>query len=413
MKRKNLLFVFAVAMFALVFQACNKKSPADAGSILATVPSDVSMVTVINAENLSNDGLIDLADTGIDPTVLVLFREGYYNYLTGVAADPESFKKYYAAKTGAQFVATDGIQTSGNIALSDNRFWINLDRSDIDLNEIKHFVTISKSQSFLQNGASEAMVSFTDDAVCWGNISGLLNTTNLDFQKRAVAQVVVQTLFEDPDAVTARFNVEKDKVSVKANVLNSKGNLAKYLLPTEKLDITSISSIGGTADALLAIAVPKKLVEKLESETKSKSISVLGVYLSQLGALDGTVAIASSGDNLKGVVTTTGKNISTLSSFLSTFGLTSVIDGNLLKVSKGEVTGKGDVAQMALEFKGAVAGIDMVAPEVMSMMIFNDGNSLRFEVRKSIDAKDKAQLSSMVGGVAASGNQQAEENAGD
>lgn len=422
-----------------MFQACSSGKAADAGEILSTVPSDVSMVAVINSQQLLEkagckvDGaeispskellaaVLQIKDekvknfvstlvsgeSGIDASVLVLFREGYNTFLTGVVADPSKFKAAVEKHCNAQFSSKDGIEIARNFALADNRFWLNTTSTGIDTSDVRHFKSLSASQSFLQNPYADNLTSIVKDVECWGNLNGLLNTSGLDFQSKATFQLALQTIFEDPSAFTLSLNADKGEITAQAFVLNSKGKNAKYLLPSDKLDIKTIASIGGTADMMVAIDVPGKLIEKLKKDTDSKSPSLLGIYLQQLGSLDGTLAVASSDgkgtDDFKGVISTNGKDVSALTSFLnSSFDAQTVINGNQIDFSKGSVSGSTNVAEMAEAFKGAMAGVVVNNPKTsagsnpfdrLSLMLVGDGNSIRFEMKASnLQKKENAVL---------------------
>lgn len=418
MNIKSLLLAVLVAFSALAFNSCSSDKEANASDLLATVPSDVSLVAVINSQQLLekagckidgttvspgkglNDFLAGIKDqkiksfftvltgsqSGIDPSVLVVFTEGYNSFVTGVAADPEMFKKTFSSLTESPFTTSKGIEVSGNCALADNQFWINLTGSTIDESDVRHFNSLSKSQSFLQNPYANKMTSVVQDIEGWGNINGLLNSAEMNFQTRATWQVAIQTLFEDPNAFT--FSVDWNKQQVKSDVfvLNSKGNNAKYLLPSDKVDVNTIASLGGTCESLAALAIPGKLIETLKKDAGSKAPSVLGVYLQQLGCVNGTTALAMSGDDVRGVITTNGSSASGLIDMLSSFGLSATINGNLVNVSKGNVTGPGNVAEMARNFNGTVGGVTGISSSESSMpfglstyslMLYAQGNSLK------------------------------------
>lgn len=391
MKVRNIIAALAALVVALAFQACNQTAPADAGSLLATVPADVSFVAVVNSASILEKSdckiedakvipgkdamasfdkiksadikstLTDLlnGDSGIDPSVMVVFKEGYTTYVTGVAAEPEKFKQSIEQKHNVKFSVKDGIETALNTAVAGNQFWVSLSgQTSIDINDVRHFSSLAENQSFMQNAYASNLAEVTQDVEMWCNISGLMNTSGLDFQQRAMAQMALQTLFDDPSALALSFSLAKGEFKIEMKVLNSKAKPAKFLLPSDKLDIASIAGIGGTTNMLAAVSVPGKLIEKLKKDTDKQRTSVLGIYLNELGCLDGTIAYAQSGENLKGVITTDGKGVATLASFLNSMDVKTQMNGNVLNISKGQVTGKGSVEQMANDFKGAIAGMD-------------------------------------------------------
>lgn len=408
-------------VLALLLPSCSGDKSADASGLLSTIPSDASMVVVVNTRSLlekagckvSDDkvtpgkeaqGLLDKVndqsarsridafckgETGIDPSVVALFQVGYYTYATGYLADPEKFKSWVAKNQNSAFTSEDGIDVCAGAAVSNSRFWINLEQNSIDPKEIKHFAALDDSQSFMSNAYAEKLSSVSKDMEGWGNINGLLNTANLPFQTRATVQVAVQTLFADPASLWFSINFGKGEARLEAGVLNGKGKTAKYQLPSEELDIKTIESIGGTARSLAAVAIPGKLVEKLIKETASQGPSVFGLYLQQLQGLDGTIALAydDAKTALRGIVTTNGKDITGLTDILGQNEINVKKEGDMLILSKGSVSGPTEVAELGKEFKGAILGVSTTGFgnfskdfERMVMTLTTDGDGLRLNV---------------------------------
>lgn len=428
---KKILFSLTV-LFALCLASCSSDKSADAGALLATIPSDASFVATVNLYQLleksgckvkgseiepgkevknllakdskSQESAFAKAffngKSGVDPSVAVAFQLGYYTYITGILADPATFKAMIENETHSSFENNDGVETADNIAMANNQFWINIGQHSIDPKEIEHFLKLDASQSFAQSAYADKLSEITTDIAGWGNISGLLNTASLGFQERATVQVALQTLFEDPSAMTFTVNFDKNKLLSEAYVLNSKGKNAKFLLPTEAVDMKTIDQLQGKASALCAVSIPNKLIKKLQDETKSKSTSVLGLFLDQLKSVDGTVAVAYSkdSDSLEGIVSTDGQNLTNLTSMLSSFRLDSKIEGNIVRVSKGAgLTAGTPVSELAAHLKGAVAGVAVSGTELGNEMpkgIFTftlcaNGNSLM--LKATVETADKNQ----------------------
>lgn len=442
MKTRQFLFsvlssVAALAM-AFAFQSCSSDKVADAGDILSTVPSDVSLVAVINSGSMLEKTDCKVADgkitpskkiseavakiqnpqaknfltafingqSGIDPSVMVLFKEGYNTYLTGVAADPESLEKTLKENGYEDFSTTDGIKISQNAAIAGNRFWVNVNSGSIDLGDVRHFNTLDKTQSFLQNSYADELCQVTSDISGWGNIAGLLNTGVMSFENRAYFQIALQTIFEDPSSFIFNINSEKGAFVSQFSVINSKGKNAKFQLPADKVDIATIKSLGGNADLLAAFSIPKKLIDNLRKDTKSKTPSVFDIYLQQLGSIDGTIAFcAGANDGVKGIITTTGRDTSGLSSLLTSLGFSVVLDGKMMQISKGSPTGSLDVAETANDFKGAVAGIytnhfgnkaEAEFLKSLSVMLNSEGGGIVVKIKAAtLDPKENALLSIM------------------
>ncbi|MBD5223100.1 MAG: DUF4836 family protein [Bacteroidales bacterium] len=390
MKKNSYFLLMLAVVVAMLLPACSGNKTADAGDLLATIPSDASLVVVVNSGALlekadckvSDDkiepgadvkallermntsgsaGKIEklLADgTGIDPTVMAVFQVGYYYYITGFLADPAKFKEAVEKDYTGSFSTEDGIDICANVAVSNSRFWINMEQGSIDSKEIKHFTALDTSQSFLNNNYSDNLKEFSKDVEGWGNINGMLNTAGLSFQDRATAQVTIQTLFEDASSFTFSIEFDKGVASLEAEILNSKGKVAKFQLPTKELDVETVASVGGTSRILAALSMPAKMISKLTKEVSSKSPSVLGEYLKVLQGVDGTAACAMGTDGaMRGVITTTGNNIGMLTDVLGQSGINVNKEGNILRLSKGEASGPGDVATLSKDFKGAMFGL--------------------------------------------------------
>ena len=179
----------------LLLASCSGDKTADAADILATIPSDASAVAVFNTGAIleksgckidgaaitpSDEATAAVArirnaeirklvqnvlsgKSGVNPSVAVVFRQGYYNYLTGMLSTPADFKAMAEAELGAKFVASEGVETAGNVAVADERFWINLDQHAIDVNDIRHFISLDRQQSFLSNKFADRMSEVKKD----------------------------------------------------------------------------------------------------------------------------------------------------------------------------------------------------------------------------------------------------------
>ena len=388
MKMRSILLVALMAIAAAAFQSCKSDNSADASDLLKTVPSDASLVAVANVESLLEkagcevdgseikpgkeiSGLIPQitdqrlkklatafynGESGIDPTVALIFTEGYYTYVTGIVSEPAKFKKIVEENYGTQFTEQNGVEMASAVAMADNHFWINVNQSSVDPAMIKHFLSLAKDQSFLSNSYSEKLEKIDKDVKGWGSVSGMLNTANLGFQQRATVQVAMQMLFEDVQNFTFDLEFSKGEMTSEIALLNSKGKTAKFLFPSEKIDLATVEKLGGNADMVFAMAVPAKLVKQIQEDASKKGPSMLGVYSQMLSCIDGTVAIAGSQNSAKGVITTTGENTSDLVSVLTGMGMTVNKEGKLLMFSQGTLINGKPVSEMAAELKGATAG---------------------------------------------------------
>lgn len=441
MKPKSFLLLSLLAIVASILPSCSSGQSADAADLIATVPSDASLVAVANVKAILEkagckvegetvtpsdriSGLIAAQGdaknrrlteailngrSGIDPSVAVIFRVGYYTYFSGIAADPAALRKTAETDLGLSFSATDGVETGGNIAISGNRFWINLGQRSIDPKEVRHFMSLDKSGSFASNPCAGSLSKFSKDIEGWGSIAGLLNTSSIPFEQRAVIQVALQTLYEDPTAVTFNVDFGKGKTEITAETLNSKNSLARYQLPVSTIDTKTIEAIGGTADAVAAISIPAKMIEQLKKDASAKGPSVFAVYLDALSSIDGTTAVAFGQDagDLRGIISTSGQNTAALTSFLGDAGLDVRIDGKSLRISKGDLKGQSDVAGFAAYFKNAVAGVATAVPKGKpaglaglaasgALTLHSKGNSIGLRVILQSDNPDENFLVTLI-----------------
>ncbi len=404
--RKSLLFTLIALV--LIVTGCNKNEPKDVSQLLSTVPADASFVMTVDLEDLLEKAgceikgseivpgeavkrLIAKADTsresrfvrlffngesGIDPTVLTAFFEGEKKYFTGGLADPDKFRKSIAELLGGEFATSDGIDYLGCVALKANQFWIMSGPSPrINVADVNRFLTLAEGQSILAAAGAERLQELDHDLVGWGNISGMLRASSIDFSQAAMYRVVLESVFEDANAIEFYADIKDDRMESSMTVTNSKGKLARFLLPVSEVDIKAIASIGGNADVLVAASVPKKLINHLKKQfAAGNTLTVMSIYLNALSCIDGTAAIAAENGNkdLAGVITTTGEGTTELSQ-----ALTGMIDGTVTKDGKYLRLASGvqpltqgmPVKDMAEYLKGSMGG--MVALSDM----FKDGAS--------------------------------------
>lgn len=385
----TLALLFSAALFS-----CSGDRSADAESILATVPSDASAVAVINAGSIlekagckvdgdkisPSDEAADAAagikdkdlrllvqsllsgESGVAPSAAVVFRLGYYNYLTGTLSTPAKFKAMVEKDFATKFVSEEGVDMAANVAVIDDRFWVNLGQHAVDPKEIKHFTVLDRAQSILANKASERLCQVTKDVEGWGNIPGIVNTFEMGFQERATTQIALQTIFDDPQSISFSAEFKKNEFVAEASVLDSKGSPAKYQFAAGEINLETVNSLGGDAGLVAAIDIPARMIAELKKQTESRSPSMLGIILSSLGSLDGTAAFAVN-KSTRGIITTDGKDTSALQQLLSQGGYGTTKDGKFIRVDAkftyGAAATSIPVSELAAPLKGAVAGFSM------------------------------------------------------
>lgn len=397
MKISHLFPIIAIiAAFSMTtLSSCKSDNSEDVEDILLTIPSDASVVAVANTLDIIEksgakikDGKIEAptgitekisnikdartrtifttildGNSGIDNNVAVIFREGYNTFFTAHISNTSDFKAMAEKSTGKAFSSDNGVDISGNIAIKDSQFWINLDQHSIDSGDIRHFTSLDKNQSFVSNDFADRLIKFDSDVIGWCNINALINTSGLDFQNRATARIVLETLFDDAMGATFAVNFLTGKMVMTASLINSKGKNASFRFPSETVDVNTIAQIGGTADMLAAIAVPSKVVKKLKEDTSSKQPSMLGMILPALSCIDGTVAFAANSDDaLSGVAMTDGSSTAAFTDLLSNLDFRTSADGKLVRFRKGDLKGIFNVADQAALLKGVIAGVAVANP---------------------------------------------------
>lgn len=372
-----------------------KKEATDVSDLLSKVPSSASSVVGINLGSLLEkagckvDGseieagpeiekwidsqkeymanqketmkLFLSGESGIDPVGAVFFTDAYGSYITAMVADAGKFIDFVKKETGNEFVETDGVKTAANIAMVGAQMWINLTNGNtIDPVAVKNYAALDEAQSFMQNPFAGSISNMTSDIVGWGQIRAFINK-GMSFGDLTMLNMATGMLFEDAYALSLTFNFLEGKLEGNVSVLNDKGELAKYLLPADKLDTDDIKSLCENAELVGGVSITKKMMEKIEKVGSSLGGSLFGPMIKALGSLDGTVAVAladidSPENGIRGVVTTDGNPSLDMMNLLNMLAPTKK-DGKLVTFSKGEMKGGLVVKDVADYLKGATLGI--------------------------------------------------------
>lgn len=386
----SLALCLLLALMATGLQSCSDK--ADATDLLRTVPAGASMVAVGNVEKIltksdckvdgdkieagkqvkalipkiENVQLRQLAQTffsgesGVATDVMVVFQNGYYTYLTGFVSDTDKFKATVQKDFSATFQNADGVDVADNVAMYKGQFWVNLGQHIIDPLAVKGFTTLDDERSFLSNQMAKQLAEVDKDIEGWGSLQGLLATAPLEFQQRATAQVLIESVFENAVAVSFSAQFDKGELTVEASVLNAKGGMAKSKLAGEKIDAATLASLKGKADALAAIALSEKTIANLRKDSEKGAPSMVRVYLSALGCINGTSAIAfdSGMKAAEGVVSLNSQNAGELEDMIhGALKAKTWREGTLLHFQTNPVVGRCNVAELAPMLDGAMAGI--------------------------------------------------------
>lgn len=430
MKTLHRISLASLCLLALLpfFSSCTKNAT-DVSDLVATVPSSASVVMGLNVTSILEkagckvDGqnitpspelsvwvekrgngkpeasalkLFINGDSGIDPSGAILFMDAYNGYITAMLADTDKFIAFAEQQTGEKFQTADGdVKTSGNIAICGAQMWVCFtSRNTIDARAIHNYSDLDKTQSFSANGdVADEIMSMESDIVGWGSINALMKNS-LATSAMLQYNMILGTLYEEPNSLSFKVDFEKGKLVASAIVLDTSGDKAKFLLPVEKIDLSTVESTATTAEAIFALTITKKLTEKIDNLSKSFGGNIFGAFTEALKTVDGTVCVSigdlhSPDSNISGVVTTDGKDSPKLLDLLSTWGNTRR-DGKLVRFGKGTVSGKLDVKEAAKNFKGAAFGCVLNAsdPEMLGSDVVNtvaatlspDGNGIRFNL---------------------------------
>lgn len=390
MKIKHLSLTIA-ALMLLVFNSC-KKDTVDVTALLGSVPSSAPGVVVLNLGGILEDAgckvngheikaspevmnLIEKASpenredymmlldgtSGIDPKGAVVFYDSNRSFLTFALYDVDKFIKFIESKRDKKFEeATSGVKVNGNVALKGSQAWVCLTRGkSIDVDAIAAYATQAKAQSFLVTKMGEQLLVEENDVRGWAMINVFVNEM-MNRSNRSMFTLGLGFLFEDAESMKFKVDFEKGEMEAEAVVLNSEGKRAKYLLPSDKVDVNTLKNLGGSCDAMMAFTMNSKLVKKFDQISSAFGGAMFGDLGDTFKNVDGTIGVvtgANGMETLKGVITTKGDVSKSLKDLISNLLAPVSQDGKLLTFSKGDVTGHLDVAECAEELKGCCLGI--------------------------------------------------------
>lgn len=389
---------FWVLSLTLVLLSACKSDRSDLSDLLKTVPSSAAAVIGIHIEDLLEDAgckiddnkikpgkeltpfidkmsesdkkdlqvLLD-GDTGISLESAVIFYDSGRSLLTFFLYDNNKFKEFVEKQSGDSFREESGVQLMNNIAYKGNQAWVCLSSyRRIDPDGIASYASLSESQSYLQNKLAHIILESDEDIVGCGDFSALVSNA-FDRSTSTMVSLFKGLLFDDVDALAFNMDFEKGEAEFELSFLNDKGKPAKYLLPAEKIDLNTVKMLGGTCNSLVALTVTPKTIDKLDKLGSAFGGGIFGKLTETLKNIDGTIAIASSGEkfsDVNGIVTTSGDVSSDVKSFISQASDTMAEEGKYLKFSKGEVSGSLSVDNVAGLLKdycmGAVLDIKSV-----------------------------------------------------
>ncbi len=429
--RDCLSFAFLLIL-SLALGSCSSDKSGDLRELFNSIPSDVSFVGVIDSEELLKQSgfkvkkgsivpgketekffaentdkklefLYDLiCDGGVEPSCMALFTEGYNSYLTGFLSDTDKFKDLVESHFREKTAATGEFSTCGNIAFTSNRFWCCLtSRNTINIDNIRHFSTLSEKQSFISAGISDELMKSDKIMRGWGDIKGCLNASGMEFSTKASLQMGLEALFEDAVEFIWNMDIDKDELEIDLNLLNSKGGIAAFLYPASKAESDQIKAADISGDAVLMLAVSPKFTDRMKKDTRGKGMSVIGMISGMISDVSGTVMVAAdNADNISGVIPVKGNNTSGLNQLLSQYGFSVTQDNGAMRFTKGTCSGKITSDVTASVLKDKMAGL-IISPDSLTQgkidyaafMLSTDKGGMKM----SIEVKAKDHESLMIG----------------
>lgn len=454
--RQIVMMTLIVALGAL--SSCKNDKGADAEDLLSSVPSSASMVGVADIRNLAEkagckidgnsitaseelkkviDGILNTdtreavrmlldGEAGLAPSSIVAFTDSYDSYIVGNVADMEKFRNYVESKTGEKFVKEGNVETCGSVAVSGSRAWMSVgSKTKVNAQAIANFSTLSRQSSFMSRDIADKLANTTDDLSVWADINALAGGASMSMSDKTYMRMILSALFDDAASLAFNLNFEKGEFTANGEVLNSKGEKAKYLLPAGKLDVKTVKSLGGNADIVTALNIESSLVKKIESMASSLGGALPAAYINLLKPLDGTLAFAISGyqgqqQGLRAVITTDGKPTVELNNMAAAFGQVKN-DGKYIRIQdNGPATGGQSLEELAEILKGATAGVVLDGKVVsdyqkngkpadisrMAMMLVPTGGGLELQLRiAAADSKENAFVTflKMLGGAVPAG----------
>lgn len=434
--RKPLRLIL-LALLAVMLPCLNscKQEPSDVSSLLATVPSSSGMVVGINLKSVLEKGGCEVdgssikagkevkewldklpadaknaeslrlflnGDSGIDPLGAVFFSDAYNVYATAMLADTDKFISFVEKQSGAKFADEEGsVKVCGNVAVLGAQMWLCTSATYIDAKAVKNYASLSDSQNFMSKDVSAPIAEMKTDVVGWADINTIMKNS-LPFGQMAQVNLFMGALYDNPASLAFSLDFKKGNMEARTEVLNDKGDRAKFLLPTKKLDADLVKGLGGNADVVVAGCVTKDLVKKVEKMLSSLGGGMFSNEIKALSSLDGTVAVAmgvpvDGKEGTTGVAVTDGNPSLDLMNLFSKLGQTRK-EANNVYFAEGTMAGPLNVEEIAGEFKGAWLGVAFGADRMGSkesqglqsvVLIFRpDGNGLSLEAK--VIAKDSS-----------------------
>lgn len=415
-------------MLMLLMAGCAKDDSKNAEALLESVPADADYAVIVRTGRLlekadckvsdskielskelrqiaeqikepsARETILEIADgkSGVNPEMFCIFQSSHA-LLTGLLTDPSAFKSFVEKKEGSSFEEENGVNVNGEYAYVGNRFWIGLEGRPSP-EAISRYAKMSRNQSYLSR--EEATLLLDTDRELSG-IADMRFVMQEQGRNRAQISMAMNMTFDNVSSLFFTAGIDKETLTATLSPVNAKGKPAKFLLPTGKVDVKKIASLGGKGSAIVAIALPHSLIDKFVGMLSSFGGGLPKDAAEAIGKIDGTTAFLLEPGNgvAEGIVSTSSKPTPQLVEMIARMsGLVVTVrdDAMLLSSGKAEAAGgKLEAAQEAELFKGAMAGMvadagfipaiggqQVVSEGVRIMLVPADGSlELRFSAK--------------------------------
>lgn len=388
-----------IAMLCLIIavipalNSCQKKST-DVTDLLKTVPSSAATVVSINLASLLEKGgckvdgseikangeiekwlaadsqfnalqkevirMFLSGESGIDPVGAIFFSDAYNSYVTVALADTDKFIAFAEKSEGKTFEeGAEGVRVCGNFAIKGAQAWMNVTSAGtIDATAVSNYAELEESRSFLSTPFGPEISTMRVDITGYGQMKGLMR--KMDIRNSASVMLLSGLVYDNASAFSFSVDFLKGAINASAIVLNDKGEPAKFLLPTEKIDVDKVKSLGTDANAVVTFSINMDLVEKVQKLGEQLAGNAASSMMASFNSLDGTAAIAFTNpsnieNGVSGLVTTDGKAPLELMQLISQMGNTQK-DDKLVRFTRGTLSGNLKIEEAADILKGSSLG---------------------------------------------------------
>lgn len=405
MKKNRFLSISSLLLSAicLLLSSCSADVSDDVKTLLGSVPEEAPVVVVVNLDKAidqcggkvskgklkdfpknskmlngsNNEALAVFTEhkdifESVKMSAAVLFTYQGDLYVSAFLNDKDEFCDAVAAsgKYEKKWNSAGGVDFNGDMAVIDDRMWLCSNADKLERN-IHTLMDLSESESFASNKYAENLIAAENAVEMIASIDEWL-AQSMSFSQQAQAKMGLNLLFSDPQYVAGKINFSSSEAKFEAELLNGKFKPANCEIEMSKIDPKTVASLGGNADAVMAVSISQKFVNQLADLGKSMGGSLPSDMLSFLSPLDGTIAFASPSimngpesmlANFKAVVTTNGRDNAQLAQMLGQLGDVD-INGSVFNISKGRYgQGKFVMDEVANQFKDAWLGLAFYVEE--------------------------------------------------